>query len=165
MSLLDDPGTHGLPELLEPMVIVDWTKFTKNRCLWTGINMVKFHRTEVLVPPFEPEFWDLSFGKGPRLPGSHPYSKYSKNPSKSKSKNTFLSRNGSGKGRRPEILISIDAARSGDLENRGFGQTLPIFSRKIRDFLFFAGFFQITMVPENHGFQCLRTVNSWIPNN
>ena len=32
-SLIDDSGTHGLPELLEPMVIVDWTKFTKNRCL------------------------------------------------------------------------------------------------------------------------------------
>ena len=94
---IDDSGTHGLPELLEPMVIVDWTKFTKNRCLWTGINMVKFHRIEVLGPPLEPEFWDLSFGKGPRLPGSHPYSKYSKKPSKSRSKNTFLSRNGSGK--------------------------------------------------------------------
>ena len=29
-----------------------------------------------------------------------------------------------GKARNPEILIPIDAARSGDLENRGFGQKI-----------------------------------------
>ena len=33
---------------------------------------VRLNRTEVLVPPLEPEFRDLSFGKGPRLPKRHP---------------------------------------------------------------------------------------------
>ena len=41
-----------------------------------------------------------------------------------------------GKARNPEILIPIDAARSGDLENRGFGQTLQDNHRKIDVFLF-----------------------------
>ena len=41
-----------------------------------------------------------------------------------------------GKARNREILIPIDAARSGDLENRGFGQKLQDNHRKINVFLF-----------------------------
>ena len=41
-----------------------------------------------------------------------------------------------GKGRNPEILIPIDAARLGDLENRGFGQTIRKNNKKKLIFLF-----------------------------
>ena len=41
-----------------------------------------------------------------------------------------------GKARNPEILIPIDAARPGDLENRGFGQKIPKNNRKNKIFLF-----------------------------
>ena len=44
-----------------------------------------------------------------------------------------------GKARNREILIPIDAARSGDIENRGFGKKLQDNHRKMNVFLFGAG--------------------------
>ena len=49
-------GTSGLLEPLGPLAIVDWTEWAQKRYFSTGINMVKFHRTAVLVPPFGLEF-------------------------------------------------------------------------------------------------------------
>ena len=39
--------------------------------LWTDIKWVRFGRTELSISGSDAEFWDLSFEKGPRLPGSH----------------------------------------------------------------------------------------------
>ena len=39
--------------------------------LWTDIHRVRFGRTELSLSGSDAEFWDLSFEKGPRLPGSH----------------------------------------------------------------------------------------------
>ena len=47
-------------------------KKTWNLELWTDIKWVRFGRTELLISGKDAEFWDLSFEKGPRLPGSHP---------------------------------------------------------------------------------------------
>ena len=40
--------------------------------LWTDIKWVRFGRTELSISGSDAEFWDLSFEKGLRLPGSHP---------------------------------------------------------------------------------------------
>ena len=47
-------------------------KETWNLELWTDIKWVRFGRTELSISGSDAEFWDLSFEKGPRLPGSHP---------------------------------------------------------------------------------------------
>ena len=39
--------------------------------LWTDIKWVRFGRTELSISGSDAEFWDLSFEKGPWLPGSH----------------------------------------------------------------------------------------------
>ena len=39
--------------------------------LSTDIKWVRFGRTELSISGSDAEFWDLSFEKGPRLPGSH----------------------------------------------------------------------------------------------
>ena len=49
-----------------------YKKKTWNLELWTDIKWVRFGRTELSISGSDAEFWDLSFEKGPRLPGSHP---------------------------------------------------------------------------------------------
>ena len=44
-----------------------------------GITGVPFGRTEVLVPPLEPQERDLARGKGPRGPGGWGFGKKLKN--------------------------------------------------------------------------------------
>ena len=61
-----------------------------------------------------------------------------------------------GIARNQEILMPIDAPRSGNLENRGFRKTFSQLQRKIMVFLFLGGFARITMVSDNHGFRCFR---------
>ena len=39
--------------------------------LWTDIKWVRFGPTELSISGSDAEFWDLSFEKGSRLPGSH----------------------------------------------------------------------------------------------
>ena len=108
------------------MVIVGQIDRSKNWYLVPDINRVKFHQKNVLVPFSGPEFCALSFGKGLRLPGSQDYTKNLKKPVKSRTNNLKkrdFGRKWVGIGRNQEISMPIDAPRSGDLENRGFGQT------------------------------------------
>ena len=52
-------------------IIPEWRKTNWKLELLTDINRVRFGRTELSLSESDAEFWDLSFEKGPRLPGSH----------------------------------------------------------------------------------------------
>ena len=56
-------------------VLGGWLKKCRNLKFQMGITGAPFGRTELLVPPLEPQERDLARGKGPRGPGGWGFGK------------------------------------------------------------------------------------------
>ena len=110
-------------------VFLEWLKKQQFLKFQMGITGVPFGRTEVLVPPLEPQELDLARGKGSRVPGRWGFGKKNENVSfvdilkLLKTQNHEFGRNCSDRD-------TIDAERTPASSFRLLGQFWQLFRKK-----------------------------------
>ena len=73
------PFIRSVTPRVPKRVLGGWLKKCRNLKFQMGITGAPFGRTELLVPPLEPQERDLARGKGPRVPGGWGVGKNLKN--------------------------------------------------------------------------------------